>query len=213
MLIEKVVYTLAVLLFIYLVYKKYAKKQSFAYIDSYAFHRGLIQKFKVIRPELDDEQVKEVALALKDYFKIAKMANQKLVSMPSQVVDDLWHEFILFTRQYQNFCKEAFSHYLHHTPAEAMQTKSMPTEGIKRTWKYACKLEGIDPKAPQYLPRLFAMDALYGIENGFYYSKDCKNSNGTGYCASDIGCFGGSGCAGDTGSSCGSSCSSGCGGD
>lgn len=213
MLIEKGVIVFAVLLLIYWSYRQYTKKRSFAYIDSYTFHSGLMQKFKACRPELDDDQVNTVALALKDYFKIAKMANQKPVAMPSQVVDDLWHEFILFTRHYQSFCKEAFSRYLHHTPAEAMQTRRMATAGIKRTWQYACELEGIDPKAPQSLPRLFALDALYNIENGFYYSKDCKNNNGTGYCASDIGCSGGSGCTGDTGSSCGSSCSSGCGGD
>ena len=194
-------------------YRKYTLRQRLCYIDEYKYHTGLIVKFKKSRSELSAEQVEVISLALKDYFKIAKMAKKKFVAMPSQVVDDLWHEFILFTRQYQHFCKGAFNGYLHHTPAEAMSDKNSASDGIKRTWKYACELEGINPSKPERLPRLFALDSMYNIENGFYYDKDCKNSNGGAYCASDIGCSGGIGCGGDAGSSCGSSCGSGCGGD
>lgn len=195
-------------------YRKYTLRQRISFIDEYKYHAGLIVKFKKSRPELSTEQVEVISLALKDYFKIAKMANKKFVAMPSQVVDDLWHEFILFTRQYQRFCTGAFNRYLHHTPAEAMSDQSAASDGIKRTWKFACELEGINPSKPERLPRLFALDSMYNIENGFYYEKDCKNSHGNAYCASDIGCSGGVGCAGDKGSSCGSSCgSSGCGGD
>ena len=211
---NKIIYLFLIIFFIWL-YVRYASKQKSAYIDSYDFHHGLIAKFKKTRPELNDAQVTSIALGLKDYFKICQMAKKDFVSMPSQVVDDLWHEFILFTRQYQRFCKSAFGRYLHHTPAEAMQGQNIASDGLKRAWKYACKLENIDPNAPARLPRLFALDAMYKIENGFYYNKDCKNSNSAGYCASDIGCSGHSGCGGssNTGSSCGSSCGSGCGGD
>lgn len=202
-------------LFLFWLYKKYVNRLKSSYIDAYDFHQGLMIKFKKARPELSAEQASVVALALKDYFKICQMAKKEFVSMPSQIVDELWHEFILFTRLYQKFCKSAFGRYLHHTPAEAMQGMNVASDGLKRAWKYACKLEGIDPSSPARLPRLFALDAMYNIENGFYYNKDCKNSNGTGYCASDIGCAGHSGCGGssDIGSSCGSSCGSGCGGD
>ena len=31
-------------------------------------------------------------------------------------VDDLWHTFILYTRQYARFCDEHAGHFLHHTP-------------------------------------------------------------------------------------------------
>ena len=209
-----IIYVLLFICFIWL-YRKYANRQKSAYIDDYDFHKGLILKFKSQRPELSDEKISVVALALKDYFKICQMAKSDFVSMPSQVVDELWHEFILFTRHYQRFCKSAFGRYLHHTPAEAMMQPNLASDGLKRAWKYACRLEGLDPSSPARLPRLFALDAMYQIENGFYYSKDCKKNNGTGYCASDIGCSGHSGCAGssDNTSSCGSSCGSGCGGD
>lgn len=37
---------------------------------------------------------------------------------PSKVVDYAWHEFILFTKLYENFCKEKLGKFIHHTPDE-----------------------------------------------------------------------------------------------
>ena len=140
--------------------------------------------------------------------------------MPSQVVDDLGHEFILFTRNYENFCQKAFGRYLHHTPVEAMSSPHVATDGIRRTWFHACRIEGINPKQPERLPLLFALDAQFGIANGFFYSLNCRDtaaSSSNSFCASDIGCGGGSSCGGDSGGEGGggdggSSCGGGCGG-
>jgi hypothetical protein len=77
--------------------------------------------------------------------------------MPSQVVDDAWHEFILFTRQYQQFCERGLGRFLHHTPAEAMRSPTDAQDGIKRAWRLACRRDGIDPKAPQSLPLLLRL--------------------------------------------------------
>ncbi|MGB8543735.1 MAG: hypothetical protein WCD32_00250, partial [Azonexus sp.] len=75
---------------------------------------------------------------------------------------------------------------------------------IKRAWRLACAREGIDPRRPQRLPRLFAMDAALLISGGFIYQLDCLAASrdgaiGTGFCASHIGCS--SGCSGDSGGS------------
>lgn len=35
---------------------------------------------------------------------------------PSLLVDLAWHEFILCTRRYHDFCMEKFSRFIHHTP-------------------------------------------------------------------------------------------------
>ena len=35
---------------------------------------------------------------------------------PSKHVDDVWHEFILFTRTYQHFCEAKFGNFVHHQP-------------------------------------------------------------------------------------------------
>ncbi|QJI29620.1 hypothetical protein HKK55_13115 [Pseudomonas sp. ADAK18] len=38
-------------------------------------------------------------------------------SFPEQwIIDNYWHEFILSTREYTNFCTDFFGNYIHHTP-------------------------------------------------------------------------------------------------
>lgn len=36
--------------------------------------------------------------------------------MASKEVDQVWHQFILFTRQYHAFCREFLGEYFHHNP-------------------------------------------------------------------------------------------------
>jgi hypothetical protein len=186
------------------------RKRQLAFIEGYRFPDKVAQQLKAKHPQLGDEEIDLVYRGLKDYFYICNKAGKKMVSMPSQVVDDAWHEFILFTRKYEYFCKKSLGRFLHHTPAEAMESTTQAQEGIKRAWQYACAKEGIDAKDPYLLPLLFGIDKKLGIENGFYYSLDCKK-DGSGYCAGHIGCGGGgSSCGGDSGSS---GCGGGCGGD
>uniref|UniRef100_B8HQA6 Uncharacterized protein n=1 Tax=Cyanothece sp. (strain PCC 7425 / ATCC 29141) TaxID=395961 RepID=B8HQA6_CYAP4 len=35
---------------------------------------------------------------------------------PLLPIDDLWHTFLLFTRDYAEFCQEYFGYFIHHTP-------------------------------------------------------------------------------------------------
>lgn len=65
--------------------------------------------------------------------------------MPSRVADDLWHKLILHTREYQAFCKRAFSGSLHHVPATALGRGEDDDTGLRRTWHYACREENISP--------------------------------------------------------------------
>lgn len=187
-------------------------------ILDFDFYKLIGWRFSQKRQTLSAEQRQQVFRALRQYFLICLDARGRFVSMPSQVVDDAWHEFILFTRNYEQFCRLAFGRMLHHTPAEAMASPTLPTEGIRRAWQLACKREGIDPRKPDRLPLLFALDAELGVADGFRYSLDCTRSQGgDGFCAGHIdssGC-GGSGDSsasdGDGGGD-GGGCGGGCGG-
>jgi len=214
-------------------YKKARYAKELVYIKEYEFSRSIKNKLLDKYPHLDDEQIHLVFRALRDYFIFCHRANKRLVAMPSQVVDDAWHEFILFTRLYEHFCKKALGRFLHHTPTEAMQSPTMAQGGIKRAWRLACAKEHIDPKSPNRLPLLFSIDAILNIPNGFTYAINCKDSKssyfGDGYCAGHIAC--GGGCGGDSGApgdsssgslfdnffdsdgGCSSGCGGGCGGD
>lgn len=198
-------------------WRNWSRQRRGAYIAAFPYQRFLDQRLAARRPELSPEQRGEVFAALDDYFQLCRKAGRRMVAMPSQAVDDAWHEFILFTRQYDKFCRHAFGRFLHHTPAEAMSTPTQASEGLKRAWRLACAHEKIDPKKPERLPRLFAIDAALGIAGGFIYQLDCLAASGgaagSGYCASHIGC--GGGCSGSSGSSDGDGggCGGGCGGD
>jgi hypothetical protein len=204
-------------LIVWMLWRNWARSRRVAYIDNFPYARLLDKRLATRHPELSEAQRQEVFIGLNDYFQLCRTAGKRMVAMPSQAVDDAWHEFILFTRQYNQFCQGAFGRFLHHTPAEAMSAPTQASEGIRRAWRLACAREGIDPQKPDRLPRLFALDAALLIVGGFIYHLDCmaaqKAGMGDGYCASHIGCGGSSGCAGDSSSSDGGDGGGGCGGD
>ena len=44
-------------------------------------------------------------------------AESELPLAPSGVIDDLWHEFILHTRDYAEFCATTLGSFVHHVPS------------------------------------------------------------------------------------------------
>ncbi len=188
----------AVVLFFIL---KQRQQSQLSFIQSYDFHPAIRDKVRNRYPQLNDNQIDTIFDALRDYFTFCNKAKRRMVAMPSQAVDTAWHEFILFTRAYEQFSKRAVGRYLHHTPTVAMSSPTLAQESIKRTWRLACAHEGINAATPSRLPLLFAIDSMYGIEDGFIYSLDCRDKRspnyGNGYCAGHIACA--AGCAGDSG--------------
>lgn len=51
-------------------------------------------------------------------YKVRAEGIKKPLVIDAQLVvlDEMWHNFILFTREYSHFCKELFGQYLHHSP-------------------------------------------------------------------------------------------------
>ena len=199
-----------------IIYRKLNRHRRERFIAEYAFPKTIPEKVIKHYPHLTTEQVERVMYGLREYFSICNTAGKRMVSMPSQVVDVAWHEFILFTRSYELFCKQGLSRFLHHTPAEAMSSPQIAQDGIKRAWRLSCLREGIDPKNTLVLPTLFALDTELAIPDGFEYTMNCSGTDGRNvYCAGHIGCGGGcaSGCAGDSGSGGDGGCGGGCGGD
>lgn len=186
------------------------------FIRDFAWPKGLIDRLAKRRPELSIKDRALVTHGLKQFF-LACLRSGRYVSMPSQVADDLWHEFILYTKGYDAFCRQAFGRFLHHTPAVVLADDQQSNEGLRRCWYWACREENIDPRNPSRLPLLFALDTKLGITDGFAYTPDCKalspGQGGTSHCASDLGSGsgsdGGSGDSSDAGGDGGSGCGGG----
>ena len=202
------------------------------FIRSYTLPKGLFDKLRQRHPQLTQKDCQLVAQALRQFFLAYLAGRQQPVSMPSQVVDDLWHEFILYTRNYQAFCNQAFGSFMHHTPAAVMGSDKRSNAGLRRCWWHCCRAENIHPRKPTRLPLLFAIDGKLGIAGGFLYALDCAPlraaAAGTGqatHCGGDFsdpgfdgsldglgdGSANGSDGGGDGGSGDGGGCGGGCG--
>lgn len=130
--------------------------------------------------------------------------------MPSRAVDAMWHEFILHTRAYRDWCELTLGWFLHHTPAEVLGAQAGGNDGLRRAWYWACRDEAIQPRRPTRLPLLFALDAKLGIANGFHYVPDCRDirrksdrggDGSSSYCGTDFSAGSYSGDAGGFGGS------------
>ena len=160
------------------------------FIRTFRWPPGLLQRLEKHRPGFERKDSALVSRALRQFFLAYLMSGKRYVSMPSQVADDLWHEFILYTREYDSFCRRAFGGFLHHTPAVVLSEHRSSNEGLRRVWWYCCKYENIDPVSPTRLPLLFALDSKLKIGDGFVYHPDCeelrKNGSGAAYCGGDF---------------------------
>ncbi len=139
-------------------------------IKTFPLPPGCMDKFRQHHPDLNDADCAQVELGLRQFFLAWLTCGTNFIAMPSQVVDDLWHEFILATRAYEQFCQQAFGKFLHHSPAATLSDANEIQNGLRMCWQHVCVNDEIDPNKPTHLPRLFALDHQLNIENGFHYT-------------------------------------------
>jgi hypothetical protein len=177
--------------------RRYVAQRREAFIRHAELPRGLFERLQKRHPDLSVKDCQLVAHGLRQFFLAHLKSGRRFVSMPSQVVDDLWHEFILYTKNYDQFCRQAFGRFLHHTPAVVLGRAQQGNAGLRRCWWYACKEENINPRAATRLPLLFALDSKLGIAGGFRYVPDCQSvrrsddkaggdGSGAAYCGADF---------------------------
>ena len=92
-----------------------------AYVASYAFPTHIAARVRR-RSQLDEAGWMLVERGLREWFVCCAWRGRTILGMPSRLVDEAWHEFILDSISYTRFCELAFGGYLHHTPDEAMST-------------------------------------------------------------------------------------------
>lgn len=187
------------------------------FVRRYTFSAELFAKVQEKYPLLEEKDLYLVAKALRQYFLAYLRSGGKTVGMPSRVVDEMWHEFILDTRKYTAFCKKAFGDYFHHIPASRSQKGVPIANGMQLTWRLACLEENLNPGKATRLPLLFAIDEKLKIPNGNIHKRSPQVTgaeSGASGCGG-IACSGtstsdASSCCGDGG--CSGGCSGGCGG-
>jgi hypothetical protein len=166
----------------------YRRLKRAEFIRSYQWPPGLLDKLARHHPGFTRKQTALVAQGLRQFFLAYLNSGRAYVAMPSQVADELWHEFILYTRAYQEFCQKAFGGMLHHTPAVALAPhRKKDNAGLRRVWLQCCRLDGINPSNPTRLPLLFALDIKLNIPGGYHYHPDCAELRRKGDAGSQCG--------------------------
>jgi hypothetical protein len=79
------------------------------------------------------------------------------------VIDVMWHQFILFTREYQKFCTRGFGCFIHHEPEEA----SPPAPKYDFEKEFDCHLSYVyDKLGPDTVATWFEVfPAKYGAKS------------------------------------------------
>ncbi len=75
---------------------------------------GLAERWRTKAGEAGDGDFERLWTELTEFLRACSSGRQPL-RPPSAGVDDLWHEFILFTREYHAFC-DRLGGYVHHVP-------------------------------------------------------------------------------------------------
>jgi hypothetical protein len=68
-------------------------------------------------PECDAEAIFQDMLRF--LWMSAKYENESVneIDTPLLIIDEMWHTFVLFTKDYAIFCQEHLGHFFHHCPA------------------------------------------------------------------------------------------------
>jgi hypothetical protein len=93
-------------------------------------------KNRVIANNLWSEKEFELYLyGLKQYFLLNAML--KTVPMFSKEVDIIWHEMLMFTRGYENFCNRYIGEMIHHVPSIGKDRMEDEVQRAEFDWLYS----------------------------------------------------------------------------
>lgn len=145
-------------------------------IEAFEFPETVISRFRFdlkekYQIEISDDDTNFVVDALKDFF-IFGFATKKSCGMPSIIVDELWHTYILFTKEYASFCN-MIGRFIHHSPEKVGNKTDLDRKSsikaLLRTYYFACQRELLNPSDTIELPLIFMIDGILPGEHGKFF--------------------------------------------
>ena len=76
------------------------------YIWQFQFPERIEERCRHHHPDLTHEDWKLIEQGLREWFLCCAWRDGEVLGMPSRLVDEAWHEFILDSRAYTEFCQE-----------------------------------------------------------------------------------------------------------
>jgi hypothetical protein len=83
-----------------------------------------------------DDMGKKHETELKRYLVLCSLYPDSQLNMFSNEVDNLWHTFIIFTKDYEAFCNKIANRFIHHVPFTEETRKQNDAEGAYKEFMY-----------------------------------------------------------------------------
>jgi len=98
---------------------------------------------------IEEGEAEDIFQETKKFLSIGRMEGV-FINEDLLIIDEMWHNFILFTRDYEEFCTRCFGVFLHHTPTNKAEKEkfrkmlvSNPEEAEEKMVRMTQKFMGI----------------------------------------------------------------------
>lgn len=132
-----------------------------------------------------EEAIAEWKEGFKRYLELhlRKPAGIKMLAMPSEAIDSVWHAGLLHTRWYADICTKCLGYFLHHEPFTTTDSltsadrKKQEFKSLCATYYLDCLASGLTPDG-RSLPLMFEMDKKWKVAGGYHYGETIEVNKG-----------------------------------
>jgi hypothetical protein len=145
------------------------------------FEAPYVKERMVEKGVADETQYDTAFTEFKKFVGISALSG-KSIGMTDSLVDEVWHQFILFTKDYAEFCRGSLGRYMHHNPETSMTGGD--GNGLKNLVQEYTKMYGDFPEVWNLSAEAIAA-CKQGSPKGLY-GESCEGCGNSG--CGTIGC-------------------------
>ena len=137
------------------------------YFEKYTIPFKIRDRFLEKNSQYNLSDYKNIEEALMDYFWIFLPNNhekEKFYTIHSIIADELWHEFLLYEEEYEDFCIKSFNRLIEHVTH---------TEDNKKNSSFESRMNTYNALSKESRLIGFDLDSSYGVKNK--YNKGFMN--------------------------------------
>lgn len=82
------------------------------------------------RHDVSEEEAQHLFEECKKFLVVCSLSKEPC--SPSEKLDEMWHHFVLHTRDYTEFCNKFFGKFIHHVPNEEIAGPEIRVEMIRK---------------------------------------------------------------------------------
>lgn len=94
--------------------------ESLCRLEDYEIPQGVLDRLCNKRPfsQMSKREIDECILEIKKFIGLLVINKNKnrRIEMVSELIDEIWHTFILFTKEYETFSLQIMNGFIHHMP-------------------------------------------------------------------------------------------------